>query len=97
MQINYQTKRAVFEATHGTAPQFAGQNKLNPTSLILSGVMLFEYIGWNEVAVEIKRAVATAIKQQKVTVDFAAALPQATELSTSGFADYLIELITKNE
>ena len=95
--INYQTKRAVFEATHGTAPQFAGQNKLNPTSLILSGVMLFEYIGWNEVAGEIKRAVATAIKQQKVTVDFAAALPQATELSTSGFADYLIELITKNE
>ena len=95
--INYQTKRAIFEATHGTAPQFAGQNKLNPTSLILSGAMLFEYIGWNKVALEIKNAVTIAIEKQHVTVDFAAVLPQATELSTSGFADYLIELITKRD
>ncbi|MFT9372300.1 NADP-dependent isocitrate dehydrogenase [Liquorilactobacillus hordei] len=93
--INYQTKRAIFEATHGTAPQFAGQNKLNPTSLILSGVMLFEYIGWGKVALEIKTAIATAIEKQHVTIDFAAELSNAVELSTSDFADYLIELITK--
>ena len=91
--INYQTKQAIFEATHGTAPQFAGQNKLNPTSLILSGVMMFEYLGWQKVADLIKAAVSQAIAEQHVTVDFARLLPDAVELSTSGFADYLVALI----
>ncbi|KRM89601.1 NADP-dependent isocitrate dehydrogenase [Liquorilactobacillus vini] len=94
--INYQTKRAIFEATHGTAPQFAGQNKLNPTSMILSGVMMFEYLGWQQAADLIKKAVSQAIADQHVTVDFAKALPDAVELSTSGFASYLAALIEQN-
>ncbi|MCP9311700.1 NADP-dependent isocitrate dehydrogenase [Liquorilactobacillus satsumensis] len=95
--INYQTKRALFEATHGTAPQFAGQNKLNPTSLILSGAMLFEYLGWTPVAELLRSSIGQAIAQQHVTMDFARALPAAVELSTSGFAAYLTELIAQSK
>ena len=91
--INYQSKQAIFEATHGTAPQFAGQNKLNPTSMILSGAMMFDYIGWNEVAQLIEQAIAKAIATHHVTMDFAQVIPQATELSTSAFGDYVATLI----
>jgi len=88
--INYVTGAAIFEATHGTAPQFAGQNKLNPTSVILSGALLFDYIGWPEVAAKIRQAVATAIQNKQVTWDFATKIPGATQLSTSDFGQYLI-------
>ncbi|MFD1126434.1 NADP-dependent isocitrate dehydrogenase [Lentilactobacillus raoultii] len=90
--INYQTGRAIFEATHGTAPQFAGQNKLNPTSLILSGAMMFDYLGWTEVAQLIRQAISQAIESHHVTTDFAKQ-PTDTVLSTSGFGDYVAELI----
>ncbi|MFD0898479.1 NADP-dependent isocitrate dehydrogenase [Loigolactobacillus binensis] len=88
--INYETGAAIFEATHGTAPQFAGQNKLNPTSLILSGALLFDYIGWPEVAAKIRQTIAKAIKNKQVTWDFATKIPGATQLSTSDFGAYLI-------
>lgn len=86
--INYQTGHALFEATHGTAPQFAGQNKLNPTSIILSGAMMFDYLGWSEVATEIRKAIAKAITSQHVTMDFATT-DSATILSTSEFGEYV--------
>ncbi|KRM96957.1 Isocitrate dehydrogenase [Liquorilactobacillus aquaticus DSM 21051] len=91
--INYQTGQAIFEATHGTAPQFAGLNKLNPTSLILSGAMMFDYIGWKEAAELIEQAVAFAISHHYVTEDFAQKIPGAHELGTSEFADYIISKI----
>lgn len=87
--INYQTGQAIFEATHGTAPQFTGQNKLNPTSLILSGAMMFEYLGWKEVSQVIERAVASAIKGKHVTMDFARQIHGAEELSTSEFGSFV--------
>lgn len=91
--LNYQTGQAIFEATHGTAPQFAGQNKLNPTSLILSGKLMFDYLGWSQAADLIESALAEAIASHHVTVDFAAKLKEATTLSTSEFGQYLAELI----
>ena len=90
--INYQTGHAIFEATHGTAPQFAGQNKMNPTSIILSGAMMFDYIGWGEVASVIKDAISEAIKTQHVTEDFAT-MESAEILSTSEFGEYVANLI----
>lgn len=90
--INYQTGHAIFEATHGTAPQFAGQNKMNPTSIILSGAMMFDYIGWGEVASVIKAAISEAIKTQHVTEDFAT-MESAEILSTSEFGEYVAKLI----
>jgi isocitrate dehydrogenase len=86
--INYDTGRAIFEATHGTAPQFAGQDKLNPTSLILSGAMLFDYIGWSEAAAAIRAGIAQAIASQHVTADFASD-DQATILGTQAFGAYV--------
>lgn len=91
--INYETGQAIFEATHGTAPQFAGQNKLNPTSLILSGAMMFAYIGWNEVADLIQKAIAEAIKGKHVTLDFARQLPGSEELSTSEYGNFISKTI----
>ncbi|GAJ27028.1 isocitrate dehydrogenase [Liquorilactobacillus sucicola DSM 21376 = JCM 15457] len=91
--INYQTGQAIFEATHGTAPQFAGLNKLNPTSLILSGAMMFDYIGWVKAARLIEQAVAIAIGQRYVTIDFAQKITDAHELGTREFADYIISKI----
>lgn len=90
--INYQTGHAIFEATHGTAPQFAGQNKLNPTSIILSGAMMFDYLGWSEVADLIRSGIERAIKSHHVTVDFAKTA-DATVLSTSEFGDHVAQLI----
>ncbi len=82
---------AVFEATHGTAPKYANQNKVNPSSLLLSGVMLLEYIRWQKAADLINRAYPKVIERGTVTYDFARLTKGATEVSTSGFADALIE------
>ncbi|WP_390406428.1 NADP-dependent isocitrate dehydrogenase [Lacticaseibacillus jixiensis] len=88
--INYQSGRAIFEATHGTAPQFAGQDKLNPTSLILSGAMMFDYIGWGEAADLIRAGIAHAIATQHVTEDFATTADAAV-LGTQAFGQYVAE------
>jgi isocitrate dehydrogenase len=82
---------AVFEATHGTAPKYAGQDKVNPGSLLFSGVMMFEYIGWTKAAELISEAYAETVKAKIVTYDFARQMEGATEVSTSGFADAMIE------
>ena len=81
---------AVFEATHGTAPKYAGLNKINPGSVILSGVMMFEHMGWNEAATLIVTGMETAIKAKHVTYDLARQMPGATEVSTSAFGDAVI-------
>jgi isocitrate dehydrogenase len=81
---------AVFEATHGTAPKYANLDKINPGSVILSGVMMFEYLGWNEVATMIVRGMEDAIRQKRVTYDLARQMPGSTEVSTSAFADRII-------
>ncbi len=82
---------AVFEATHGTAPKYANQDKVNPSSLLFSGSMMFEYIGWKEVAELIADAFEKTVGEKIVTYDFARQMDGATEVSTSGFADALIE------
>jgi len=82
---------AVYEATHGTAPKYAGQDKVNPSSVILSGVMMFEEMGWDEVARAIVRGLEGAIAAKRVTYDLARQMPGATEVSTSAFADAIIE------
>ncbi len=82
---------AVFEATHGTAPKYANQNKVNPSSLMFSGAMMFDYIGWGEVSARITAAFKKTVGEGIVTYDFARQMEGATEVSTSGFADALIE------
>ena len=89
--INYETGVAVFEATHGTAPKYAGMNKVNPGSIILSGEMMFNYMGWNEPAKLIVAAIEKAIADKIVTYDFARLMDNPTEVSTSAFADAIIE------
>jgi isocitrate dehydrogenase len=84
---------AVFEATHGTAPKYANLDKINPGSVILSGVMMFEYMGWTEVAQLITKGMESAIKSKHVTYDLARQMPGATEVSTSGFGDQIIKLM----
>lgn len=91
--VNFETGQAIFEATHGTAPQFAGQNKLNPTSLILSGAMMFDYIGWHEVARVIQDAIGVAIRGKHVTLDFAKQLPGSELLSTSEYGNFIVKTI----
>jgi isocitrate dehydrogenase len=81
---------AVFEATHGTAPKYANLDKINPGSVILSGVMMFEYMGWNEAAKLIVTGVENAIKAKRVTYDLARQMPGSTEVSTSAFGDAVI-------
>ncbi|CAM3853388.1 NADP-dependent isocitrate dehydrogenase [Alicyclobacillus pomorum] len=88
--INYVTGHAVFEATHGTAPKYAGLDKVNPGSVILSGVMMFEYLGWKEAADLITAALEKTIAQKTVTYDFARLMEGATEVKTSQFADAII-------
>ena len=92
--INYVSGAAIFEATHGTAPDIVDTGKANPCSLLLSACMLLEYIQWDEAAVLITTAIETAIKEKKVTTDFAAAMTDAHCLSTKAFGDYLVTLIT---
>ena len=82
---------AVFEATHGTAPKYANLDKINPGSVILSGVMMFEYLGWEEVGKIIVRGLENAIRSKRVTYDLARQMPGATEVSTTSFADQIIK------
>jgi isocitrate dehydrogenase len=84
---------AVFEATHGTAPKYAGMDKVNPGSLLFSGVMMLEYLGWNEAADLISVAYSETLRDKIVTYDFARQMEGATEVPTSGFADALIDRI----
>jgi len=88
--INYLTGHAVFEATHGTAPKYANLDKVNPGSVILSGEMMFRYLGWVEAADAIIAAMDRTIAQKTVTYDFARLMEGAHEVSTSAFADALI-------
>ncbi|MEB3750191.1 MULTISPECIES: NADP-dependent isocitrate dehydrogenase [Geobacillus] len=88
--INYETGHAIFEATHGTAPKYAGLDKVNPSSVILSGVMMFEHLGWNEAAQLIIKAMEKTIAAKIVTYDFARLMEGATEVKCSEFADALI-------
>jgi isocitrate dehydrogenase len=89
--INYVTGHAVFEATHGTAPKYAGQDKVNPGSVILSGEMMLRHLGWSEAADLIITSLERTIAQKKVTYDFERLLPGATLVSTSGFARAMVE------
>jgi isocitrate dehydrogenase len=88
--INYVTGHAVFEATHGTAPKYANQDKVNPGSVILSGVMMLEHLGWQGAADRIVRAMEKTISQKSVTYDFARLMEGATEVSCSEFGNRLI-------
>jgi isocitrate dehydrogenase len=90
---NIGDEAALFEATHGTAPKYAGQDKVNPGSVILSGVMMFRYMGWNEAADLVEHAIEAAIAQKRVTYDFERQMEGATKVSCSGFGDVLIENI----
>jgi isocitrate dehydrogenase len=81
---------AFFEATHGTAPKYAGKDVVNPGSLMLSGVMMLKHLGWSEAATTIEAAIERTIQQKKVTYDLARQMAGATELTTSGFADAII-------
>jgi isocitrate dehydrogenase len=87
---NVSDQYACFEATHGTAPKFAGQNKLNPGSLILSAEMMLRHLGWKEAADLIIKGIENAIGEKQVTVDFASQMEGATEVSTSAFGDAII-------
>lgn len=89
--INYQTGHAVFEATHGTAPKYAGLDKVNPSSLILSGEMMLRHMGWGEAADLIIKGVEGAIKSKNVTYDFARLMEGATEVKCSAFGEEIIK------
>jgi len=89
--INYITGHAVFEATHGTAPKYANQDKVNPGSVILSGEMMFRYMGWTEAADLILKGLSGAIASKRVTYDFARLMDGATEIKCSQFGDNVIE------
>jgi isocitrate dehydrogenase len=89
--INYVTGESVFEATHGTAPKYAGQDKVNPSSVILSGEMMFRRLGWNEAADSLLQSMARTIGQKRVTYDFHRLMDGATLLKCSAFGDALIE------
>ena len=91
--INYENGKAVFEATHGTAPKYAGQNKANPGSLILSGEMMFRYMGWNEAADLIIKSMDKSISEGNVTYDLARGRDNAKVLSSSDFAKSLVDNI----
>ena len=95
--INYRSGHAIFEATHGTAPKYAGKNVINPSSVILSGMMLFEYLGWNEAARLIDGSLTRTIGERYVTYDFARLMEDATQVTTSEFADRLIAHIRAAE
>ena len=89
--INYVTGHGIFEATHGTAPKYAGQDKVNPGSLLLSGVLMFEHLGWQPAADDIIRALEATIAEKIVTYDFARQMEGATEVKTSEFARAIID------
>ena len=89
--INYVSGHGIFEATHGTAPKYAGQDKVNPGSLLLSGVLMFEHLGWLDAADDIVRAMEATIAEKIVTYDFARQMEGATEVKTSEFAAAIID------
>ena len=89
--INYNSGHAIFEATHGTAPKYAGLDKVNPSSLLLSGVLMLEHLGWNEAAAMITASIEKTIVSKVVTYDFARLMDGATEVKTSEFANELIK------
>jgi len=89
--INYTTGHALFEATHGTAPKYAGKDIVNPSSLILSGVMMLEYLGWQSAADLINKGIQGAIKSKTVTYDFHRLMNDATKVSCSGFGEEIIK------
>ena len=89
--INYVTGHGVFEATHGTAPKYAGQDKVNPSSVLLSGVMMFEHLGWQNAADDIIRAVEATIGDKVVTYDFARLMDGATQVACSEFASAIVD------
>ena len=89
--INYTTGHALFEATHGTAPKYAGLDKVNPSSLALSGEMLLRHLGWTEAADLVSRGIERAITDRVVTYDFARLMDGATEVGCSGFAEAVVE------
>jgi isocitrate dehydrogenase len=89
--INYVTGHGVFEATHGTAPKYAGLDKVNPSSVLLSGVMMFEHLGWRDAAADITRALEATIAEKIVTYDFARLMDGATEVKTSEFASAICD------
>ncbi|MGH7423672.1 MAG: isocitrate/isopropylmalate family dehydrogenase, partial [Candidatus Methylomirabilales bacterium] len=82
---------ALFEATHGTAPKYAGQDKVNPGAVILAGAMMLEHLGWQSAADRIYHGLEKSIEQKRVTYDFARLMQGATELKCSQFADAIIE------
>lgn len=89
--INYESGHAIFEATHGTAPKYAGQDKVNPSSVILSGEMMFRYMGWTEAADLIIKGMTGAIASKRVTYDFARLMEGATEIKCSEFGKNIVE------
>ena len=89
--INYVTGHGIFEATHGTAPKYAGLDKVNPGSVLLSGVMMFEHLGWQDAADQIVRALEATIADKIVTYDFARQMDGATEVKTSEFASAIVD------
>ncbi|MCX8056776.1 MAG: NADP-dependent isocitrate dehydrogenase [Ignavibacteria bacterium] len=89
--INYETGHAIFEATHGTAPKYAGQDKVNPSSVILSGEMMFRYMGWTEAADLIIKGMTGAIASKRVTYDFARLMEGATEIKCSEFGKNIVD------
>lgn len=91
--LNLETGHGIFEATHGTAPEFAGLNQLNPSSLLLSGVLMFDYLGWIEASQLITKSIEDALVNKTVTKDFAEQMEGATLLSCSGFGEELVRLI----
>jgi isocitrate dehydrogenase len=89
--INYVSGHGIFEATHGTAPKYAGQDKVNPGSVLLSGVLMFEHLGWQAAADDIVRALEATIADKIVTYDFARQMDGATEVKTSEFASAIVD------
>ena len=89
--INYQSGHAIFEATHGTAPKYAGKDMVNPSSVILSGVMMFEHLGWQEVADLIVKGLERSIAAKTVTYDFHRLMDDATKVTCSGFGEAVVQ------
>jgi isocitrate dehydrogenase len=91
--INYETGHAIFEATHGTAPKYADMDKVNPGSVVLSGALMFEYMGWDEVSQKIYNGLEKTIESKRVTYDFHRLMENAALLKTSEFANEIISNI----
>ena len=89
--INYDTGHAIFEATHGTAPKYADLDQVNPSSVILSGVLMLEYLGWREAGALIVKGVEASVQQKRVTYDFERLMEGATRLKTSEFGQSIID------